>query len=241
MEELFNYFREFNIASVTLRLALAMFCGGIIGLERGRKHRAAGFRTYMLVSLGATLTMLLGQYEHYMITHGWTQIAAEIGTKIDVTRFGAQVINGIGFLGAGTILVTDRHQIKGLTTAAGLWTSACLGLAIGAGFYECIILAFLLMFFAIKVLPVAEEYIVENSRYMNIYIEFCSLDNVGAIIGCIKAQNAQILDIEIERQEEARNKNPGGAFALRINRKTVHAQILTAISALDMVHSIKEI
>ena len=241
MEELFNYFREFNIASVTLRLALAMFCGGIIGLERGRKHRAAGFRTYMVVSLGATLTMLLGQYEHYMITHNWSQIAAEIGTKIDVTRFGAQVINGIGFLGAGTILVTDHHQIKGLTTAAGLWTSACLGLAIGAGFYECIILALLLMFFAIKILPVAEEYIVENSQYMNIYIEFRSLDNVGAIIGCIKAQNAQILDIEIERQEESRSKSPGGAFALRINRKTVHTQILTAISELDVVHSIKEI
>lgn len=86
----------------------------------------------MLVCLGAALTMLLSQYEYYMVTHEWAQLASEVGIRTDVSRFGAQVINGIGFLGAGTIIVTGRQEVKGLTTAAGLWASACMGLAIRA-------------------------------------------------------------------------------------------------------------
>ena len=121
MTETIAYLREFHFASVVLRLALAMLLGGCIGLERERKRRPAGFRTYMLVCLGATLTVLLSLYEFTMVTGPWSDICAEIGIKTDVSRFGAQVINGIGFLGAGTILVTGRQQVKGLTTAAGLW------------------------------------------------------------------------------------------------------------------------
>lgn len=143
-----QYLREFHFASVVVRLALAMLLGGCIGLERGRKRRPAGFRTYMLVCLGAALTVLLSLYEFTMVTGPWSDICAEIGIKTDVSRFGAQVINGIGFLGAGTILVTGRQQVKGLTTAAGLWASACTGLAVGAGFYECVLIAFAMIFSA---------------------------------------------------------------------------------------------
>ena len=75
----------------------------------------------MLVCLGAALTVLLSLYEYTLVTGPWSALAAELGMKTDVSRFGAQVINGIGFLGAGTILVTGRQQVKGLTTAAGLW------------------------------------------------------------------------------------------------------------------------
>ena len=121
MTETIAYLREFHFASVVLRLALAMLLGGCIGLERERKRRPAGFRTYMLVCLGAALTVLLSLYEYTLITGPWSTLAAELGMKTDVSRFGAQVINGIGFLGAGTILVTGRQQVKGLTTAAGLW------------------------------------------------------------------------------------------------------------------------
>ena len=106
MTETIAYLREFHFASVVLRLALAMLLGGCIGLERERKRRPAGFRTYMLVCLGAALTVLLSLYEYTLITGPWSALAAELGMKTDVSRFGAQVINGIGFLGAGTILVT---------------------------------------------------------------------------------------------------------------------------------------
>ena len=129
MTILFDFLREFSFLSILLRLLLAMLFGGVIGLERGRKRRAAGFRTYMLVCLGAALTMLLSQYLHRMLNTVWSGAAL----TIDVSRISAQVINGIGFLGAGTIIVTGRQQVKGLTTAAGLWASACMGIAIGAG------------------------------------------------------------------------------------------------------------
>mgnify|MGYP001027887749 CR=1 FL=1 len=103
---------------------LTLTIGGMIGLERGSKNQSAGFRTYMLVCLGAASVMMTNQYicDHF-----------ESG---DPSRLGAQVISGIGFLGAGTIIVTKRNQVRGLTTAAGLWSSACLGLAVGIGFYE---------------------------------------------------------------------------------------------------------
>ena len=134
-----------------LRIILALLMGGLIGMERERKRRPAGFRTYMLVALGAALTVILSQYLDYMINNPWAEISASIGVKTDASRFGAQVINGVGFLGAGTIIVTGRQEVKGLTTAAGLWASACMGLAIGAGFYECMIIGFILIFLCMRI------------------------------------------------------------------------------------------
>ena len=233
--------RELNTASVMLRLVLAVLFGGVIGLERGRKRRAAGLRTYMLVCLGAALTVLLSMYEYYMVTHPWAELAAEIGIRTDVSRFGAQVINGIGFLGAGTIIVTGRQEVKGMTTAAGLWASACTGLAIGAGFYECVFLAFLLISIVIRVLPQVETYIVENARNMNIYVEFESLDDVGDIISRIKSQDVQIYDVEIDHGREEKLRNPSAVFSIRLNLKQMHTQVLAAISELESVRTIDEI
>lgn len=236
-----DYLRELNTASLILRLALAMALGGAIGMERGRKGRAAGFRTYMLVALGAALTMCLSQYEFYMVTHQWLSLSTSIGLRTDVSRFGAQVINGIGFLGAGTIIVTGRQEVKGVTTAAGLWASACMGLAIGAGFYECVGLAFLLIFISIRLLPYIEGFIIENTRNMNIYVEFQSLDDVGAIIGRIKTQNVQIYEVDINHGRAERSENPSAVFSLRLNQKTPHEQILAAIADLDNIRTIDEI
>ena len=241
MVALFDQLRQLDTVSVLLRLTLAMLFGGLIGLERERKRRPAGFRTYMLVCLGAALTMLLSQYEYYMLTHDWLDLAAEVGIRTDVSRFGAQVINGIGFLGAGTIIVTGRQEVKGMTTAAGLWASACTGLAIGAGFYECVFLAFLLIFLVIRVLPYVENYVVENARNMNIYVEFDSLDAVGDIINRIKAQDVQIYDVELDHGREEKSRNPSAVFSIRLHHKLAHTQVLAAISELESVRTIDEI
>ena len=241
MEAVLDYLRQMNMVTVMVRLTMAMLFGGLIGLERERKRRPAGFRTYMLVCLGAALTMLLSQYESYMVTHDWAELAAEIGIRTDVSRFGAEVINGIGFLGAGTIIVTGRQEVKGLTTAAGLWASACMGLAIGAGFYECVILGFLLIFLSIRLLPYFENWIIENARHMNIYVEFESLDDVGEIIGRIKSQDVQIYDVDIDHGREEKSRNPSAVFSIRLNRKQLHAQVLAAISELESVRTIDEI
>ncbi|WP_297294060.1 MgtC/SapB family protein [uncultured Oscillibacter sp.] len=236
-----DYLREVNTVSVLLRLTLAMFCGGMIGLERARKHRPAGFRTYMLVCMAAALTMLLSQYESYMLHHVWAEKAAEIGIRTDVSRFGAQVINGIGFLGAGTILVTGQQKVKGLTTAAGLWASACMGLAVGAGFYECVGLAFLLIFLVVHLLPAVELYIVENAKNMNIYVEFQSLDNVAEIINRIKSKDVTIYEVEVDHGKQTPSQHPNAIFSLRMNRPGTHAKILAAISELEDVYVVHDI
>ena len=241
MQDLLTNLREFNFASIVLRLLLAMFCGGYIGLERGRKRRAAGFRTYMLVSLGSALTMLLGQYEFHMLQNVWGQTAEFAGNKIDVARFGAQVINGIGFLGAGTIIVTGKQEVKGLTTAAGLWASACMGLAIGAGFYECMLLAFLLIFLSIRLLPAIETFIIENARNMNLYIEFHSLDDIGEILSQVKRFDIQIYDVDISKGGESGLPKPSAVFSLRLKQKLSHAQLMASLMDLDCVTTIEEV
>ena len=119
--------REVTLMSTVIRITLAMILGGCLGMERELKNRPAGLRTYMLVCVGSCLIMLTNQYSYQVFQVG------------DPVRMGAQVVSGIGFLGAGTIIVTRRSQIKGLTTAAGLWASAAIGLAVGIGFYEAAI------------------------------------------------------------------------------------------------------
>ena len=241
MSELLLYLRELNTASVLLRLTLAMLFGGLIGLERGRKRRPAGFRTYMLVCLGAALTMLLGQYQSLMLDTLWYDAAMNTGMRTDISRFSAQVINGIGFLGAGTILVTGHQEVKGMTTAACLWASACMGLAIGAGFYECVLLGFVLIFLCVHLLPAVENFLMENARNMGIYIEFQSLDDVGAIINCIKAHDVQIYEVDIDRGRKENMRNPNAVFSIRLNQKQPHSALMASLSSLDHVLMIDEI
>nr|WP_302651838.1 MgtC/SapB family protein [uncultured Agathobaculum sp.] len=240
MGDWISYLRELNVASLILRLTLAMLCGGLLGLERGRKRRPAGSRTYMLVCLGAALTMVLSQYEYVMLTTQWADVSAELGIRTDVSRFGAQVVNGIGFLGAGTIMIAGRQQIKGLTTAAGLWASACMGLAIGAGFYESVLLCAVLIFFVMRFLPFIENELIERARYINIYVEFCSLDNIGAILNKVKEQGAQICDVDISRGGNETAPNPSAVLSVRLEQKQLHTEVLAAIAELDSVYTINE-
>ncbi len=240
MSDFLASLRELNIISVTLRLLLAMLLGGMIGMERGKKRRAAGFRTYLLVCMGAALTMLLGQYFADMLRSDWHSLSEALGSGSDISRMGAQVINGIGFLGAGTIIVTGRQEVKGLTTAAGLWASACMGLAVGAGFYECVLLAFLLILLSIRVLPHIENFIIENTRNINIYVEFESIDDIGSIINQIKKQDVSILDVEIDRSLGDKN-HPSACFVLRLHKKMKHIDFLAAISENESICAIEEL
>ena len=152
-------FRELTLLAVIVRVLFSVLLGGIIGLERGLKNRAAGFRTYMLVCMGACIVMVTNQY-----------IFQVYGTG-DPVRMGAQVISGIGFLGAGTIIVTSRSQIKGLTTAAGLWASACIGLAVGVGFYEVALLGGLCVFLVLTVLHSWELFMRRNVKQCTVFVE----------------------------------------------------------------------
>ena len=150
---------DLNILSIFVRLLLAMAFGGTIGFERGIRQRAAGLRTHMLLAVGAASTMLVSQYMY-----------ASYGVG-DPARLSAQVISGIGFLGAGTIIVTRRNQVKGLTTAATLWVTACMGLAVGVGFYACALIMYLILIFILLLVNVVDTKYLKIPTNTAIYIE----------------------------------------------------------------------
>ena len=155
----FDFIRDMSFLSVSIRLLLAMICGGVIGIEREFKRRPAGFRTHILICIGAAMTTLTSQYL-YLTMHMFT----------DVARLGAQVIAGIGFIGAGTIIVTKRKRVKGLTTAAGLWTAAIIGLVCGAGYVECAVFATLMVLVAELLLVKVEYRFAHKVQDVNLYI-----------------------------------------------------------------------
>ena len=227
---------------VTLfRLGVAALCGGVIGLERGRKRRPAGFRTHMLVCMGATLAMLISQYLTMMAGADWKWLYTELGMQpTDAARLGAQVINGIGFLGAGTIIVTGQQEVKGLTTAAGLWASACMGLCIGAGFVEGALVGCVLISITIILLTRVERMIMNRSRNLNLNIEFLHIDDLGRIISTIKEQDIRIFDVEIHKNKNG-TQLPSAVFSIRLPKKMHHAKVLTLIADVENVRSVEEL
>lgn len=236
-----GFLRELNIASMFLRICCAALAGGLIGGEREKRRRPAGFRTYMLVSMGAALTIILGQYLEIMMGAFWADAAATVGIRTDTSRFGAQVINGVGFLGAGTIIVTGRQEIKGLTTAAGLWASACMGLAAGAGFYECVAVCTLLMFINMRFMPRFESIILANARSFNLYVEMDSVKNLGQFINRIKAEGISFHNMDMNKQSQGNATQINVLMNLRMSKRRSHAEVLAVLSEVDGIISMEEV
>lgn len=241
MMEGLAYLREMNVASVLLRLTVAMLFGGFIGLERERKRRPAGFRTYMLVCLGAALTMLLSQYESYMVTHAWHETAMEIGLRTDVSRFGAQVINGIGFLGAGTIIVTKRNQIKGLTTAAGLWTSACAGLALGIGLYEVAAPACLSIFVIFTVLHELDFRMRRKSRQIDAFVELRKNTSIRNFLASVREQNFDPSNLLLQPDSAESVDSVTFTITLKSRVARSHEESMCLLRTLGSVSYIEEL
>ena len=223
-----------------MRVILAMVMGGVIGLERERKGRAAGFRTYMLVALGAAMTMIISQYLDLMLNTFMADAQAIIGNRTDVVRLGTQVISGTGFLAAGTILVTGRQEVKGLTTAAGLWASACMGLAVGAGFIECVTVSFVLILLCIRVLPLIESAVRNHSRNMLIYLETENIVQLSSVINFIKREGIRVFSLEIEKDKPEHVNSISALLDVRLPIQLYHAELIAALSTLDGVISIDE-
>ena len=230
-----EYLRQLNAVSIVVRLLVAMLCGGLIGMERASKRRAAGFRTYLVVCMGATLAMLLNQYIDYMLVNVW-----QISQTTDAARLGAQVINGIGFLGAGTIILTGTQQVKGLTTAAGLWASACMGLAIGAGFYEAALVACVMIGIVITLFGRVEEWIAKHSRNMNLLVRLDTLEDVSRVMEKIKAGNNVVYDVEMNKGKGSEGEGPSAIFSIKLAKRVSHASVVMAVAAVDSVRSIVE-
>ena len=222
-----DYFRELNIWSMMLRVFFAMLAGGVIGFERERKGRPAGFRTYILVALGAALTVMLSQYLNAMFDGPWSQISGELGIRTDVSRLGAQVINGVGFLGAGTIIVTGRREVKGL--------------AIGAGFYECMAVSFLLIIICMKFLPYIENAIMSKAVNMNIYLEVDNIENLSCVISFLKRDDILLYDVDIDKEQHEHISQINALLSVRLPIRLQHTELLAALSTLEGVISIEEV
>ena len=229
LNSFWEYIHELNSVTIPLRLFLALFLGGLIGLERERKHRPAGFRTYMLVCLGAALTMMISQF---LIKEGFSS---------DASRIGAQVVSGVGFLGVGTIIVTKRQQVKGLTTAAGLWASACMGLAIGAGFYEAAFYSCVFILAACSILNRFNSFFMSRARTMTLYVEYVGSEELGVIIDAIRNLNAKITDVEITKTKTASEKIYGVILSVETPKKLIHTEIITTVASVDGVRSVEEL
>ena len=242
MTETIEYLRQFNVPSVLFRLTLAMLVGALIGYGRARKKANAGLRTYMLTSIGAALTMLISMYEYEMLNGPWAYAAEISGLKFDIARFSSQVGSGVGFLAAGTIIAVAHRQVSGLTSAIGLFACATLGIACGAGFYECVFCAMLAIVFSMEFMQPMELAFKRRLRNITIFVEFDAPEDVEIIIQTIKAQGAQLYDLEMERTERDGEKLPSAIMTLRLGRQNAsHSAILSSLAELPCVDSVQEL
>ncbi|MBQ0004505.1 MAG: MgtC/SapB family protein [Clostridiales bacterium] len=214
---------------ILIRLLISVVVGGVIGLERGKTRRPAGFRTHMLVCVGSCVVMMTNLFLYTS------------GLDTDPARLGAQVITGVGFLGAGSILLTTGNRVKGLTTAAGLWASACLGLAIGAGFYVAAVVGSILVFLSLTLFHQIENQIYNLSRTLNLYIETVDYPAFRALRRELREQGVEIQSFEFESDTIAEKNSIGLTMTLKLAKGIAQDDLISDIKRNDGVLLVEEV
>ena len=225
MLQILNPVRNLNGIGVFLRMFLACLSGTLIGLERSAKNRPAGFRTHILVCIGGAMASIISLY-----------VYLDLHLPADISRIGASVVSGLGFIGAGTIIITKKKTIKGLTTAAGLWACGILGLAIGAGYYELGILGTLMILFVETVLAHVGRYIQSSPEFileMN-YNEKNSLDDVMRLI---KDHHMSVINLQIESVEAEGEKSYDAVIHVRGKMKG--KELVSKIHQMNGISSVE--
>lgn len=213
-----------NLQEVAIRLIAAVLLGGLVGMERENKKRAAGFRTHILVSLGSALVMITSEY----IFHMYQGLS-----NLDPARLGAQVISGVGFLGAGTI-IRQGGSVKGLTTAASLWTVACIGIAAGIGFYEGAVIAAIIVFVTLVLLGKFEHVLVKRENEIDLCVKVENKPGmIGEVTTAIGNNGANIKNIELDSDEDQELLLK---FELKLPKGYVKDSILKDIQSIDGVN-----
>ena len=221
---LIGNFSEWTMRNLIIRIIVSMLLGGIIGLDRGMKHRGAGTKTMTVVCLGSTLVMLTEQY-----------IQVNFPGLANMNRLAAQVISGVGFLGVGTIIISN-HRVRGLTTAATLLASATIGLAVGVGFVEGGILITLVMLISLHILPFAERFATRNSRYCNVIVDLEESRYLHVIIQDLKAAGISVDSMEISTSKIGDSVSV--YLILHTGKATENTEIYEIITRSDKVESV---
>ena len=230
MLSIFASYRDLSFDAMALRLCLAVLCGGIIGLERTFRRRPAGFRTHMLICLGASMTTLTSQF-----------LFLHMNYYTDMARIGAQVVAGIGFIGAGTIIVTRHQKVKGLTTAAGLWTCAIVGLALGAGFYEGALAVTAMVLLAEIVFSRLERMVLYTSPEVNLYVHYSGAETMEGILRFLNEKKIKVLSLQITRSIESQNHMPTAIIHLRQHPKNSRRELLTQLGQVEGIISVDDL
>lgn len=222
-------YHDITTEGVIIRIVTAVIIGGMLGLERGMKNRPAGLRTYMLVCVGSCLIMMTNQYIYQYTGAG------------DPMRLGAQVVSGIGFLGAGTIVVTRHNQIKGLTTAAGLWASAGVGLALGIGFYEGAITAGISIYLILTLLQSIEDRVHKKIKVLELYVELHNSVPVSSFIKKLKDLDLRMESIQFEPDGGLEADTRAVLITLRSKKATDHVTLRSKIRKIEGVVHLEEL
>ena len=220
-----NNLRDFNTTSVIFRILLATFLSAILGYERGRRGRAAGLRTHILVCLGSVIASMTGLY-----------LAETHPDAGDISRIAAQVISGIGFLGAGTILVKNNSTVTGLTTAACVWAMGTIGVAIGFGFYEAALIGTLIAYLTICLLGGIEQKHIRLSKEFNLYVEFLDATKLNDTIFLFKDKGYKIENIAISPSKTNLPNSIAATMTVKVKQKENVQDILKKVNEIENVN-----
>ena len=227
MKNFVNYIHEFNTVSIVLRLFLATLLGGLVGVDREQKRHSAGFRTFTLVCLGSALATIVNLHIFY-----------STGAS-DPSRIAASVVSGIGFLGVGTIVITHKNKVRGLTTAACLWAVGCLGIALGSGLIIPSIVAFFLIVLTISFFRRLSNYIYLHSRYITLYTEILEEDTLDNIIDYLKSKNIKLMGLD-KRKDKLSKNHISVILDLDCGNHIDHSDFILELGKIDGILYIEE-
>ena len=222
----FDGLRGLNLAGVAVRLVLAVLCGGLIGLERAYRGRNAGVRIHVLLCIGGAMASMTGLY-----------LYLGMGLPADVSRIGAQVVSGLGFIGAGTIMVTQRRTVHGLTTAAGLWVSGIIGLAVGAGYYEGGVLTTLVVLLVVLLYPLLYKPAVSSEKAA-LVLRFRERSTLRDAMGVCNGAGAQLARFELSAEGEGDELRYSARFDLS---PMMTPEVETLISKLRVLRGMEDV
>lgn len=220
-----------DMGTVILRLVLSVALGGLIGQERENKNRPAGVRTHILVCMSASIVMLSSEF-----------LLNKYGSVVntDPARLGAQVISGIGFLGAGTI-IREGGSVKGLTTAASLWSVACIGLAVGMGFYEGAVFGTILLYLTLFLLGKLEKIVETKASYIEIIVDMDDTPGkIGEIGTYLGKHNINIGNMKFLHNDSLDENEVSLMISMKLPNGITYGKIAEEIKLIKGVHSVNK-